>query len=580
MDRRRGRGNLRSQAGDPCDCNSAALRWGALRFMEVEQTQSFNQKLSQWIASQGFWFQLRHSISGGGGWAMTLSHLMRLGLKVLIVLVVAAGIFGIYLVRRVGSKDFVDALDGGVKAALGAEQTKIVEFSRMQGDAQIRRIGSVGGKGSFYHRLDAGNVRFKMPLLAGMTGPWEAGSLAAKMLEVQVKAGADTPAEAQDSVASLFKRWENFRFSSVDVDEATIRWGYSQRTWGKIEKSRLKAARSGDTWHLEFSGGTFSQNWLKGLEIQSLVMDCTPTGLKISKGEFKAGSGTVKFNEVQVAGGTKPALSGKVELNKIELANILPDAALPFVEGTMSGEFRLSGSTNSSEGVQFEGDVTLGNGNVISLRDRFHLVKKIAQNDRYHSYKKLDFARGTFHLKTSAGTMELSRVDIRADDMHSDGTRGDELVTLQGRLKAVIPDEVAEATPANASEVFAPAPKTPQDNGKGNPKNDLTLEKAGAAAKNTQNDSDMAIFAQFNNERSQRESDEQKLKDFSKTVKYDGGFRISIPGDAFDSSKSLRQAFPVDPGNGRIAFDVPLQGTIYELTQRQSDEMQALSEER
>lgn len=547
--------------------------------MEAEQTQSFNQKLSQWIASQGFWFQLRHSISGGGGWAMTLSHLMRLGLKVLIVLVVAAGIFGVYLVRRVGSPDFVNALDGSVKTAMGAEQMRIVEFSRTQGDAQIRRVLSLGGKESFYHKLDVGNVRFKMPLLAGMTGPWEAGSLVAKVLEVHVKAGADTPLEAKGAADSLFKRWDNFHFSSVEVDEATVRWGYSQRTWGKIEKSRLKAARFGDSWHLEFSGGTFSQNWLKGLEIQSLVMDCTRSGLKISKGEFKAGNGTVKFSDIQVDGGTKPALSGKVELNKVELARLLPDAALPFVEGTMSGEFRVSGSTNSAEGVQFEGDVTLGNGNVVSLRERVHLFRKIAQNDRYHSYKRLDFARGTFHLKTSGGAMELSRVDLRADDVHGDGTRGDELVTLQGRLKAVIPDEVAEATPANASEVFAPVPKSPQDAGKGNPKNDLTLEKAGAASKK-ENEGDAKIFAEFAEDSFKRGELEERLKKASKTIKYDGGFRMSIPGDAFDSSKPLRQAYPVDPDTGRIAFDVPLQGTIYELTQRQSDEMQALSEER
>lgn len=551
-------------------------------FMELEQTQSFNQKLSQWIASQGFWFQLRHSISGGGGWAMTMSHLFRMGLKVLIVLVVAAGIFGIYLLRRVGSPDFIKSLNTGLKEGLVADEAKILEFSRTQGDAQIRRIGAEGGKASFFHKLDAGNVRFKMPLLAGMTGPWEAGSVAAKWLDIHVKAGADNPAEAKEAGGALFKRWENFRFSSVEVDEATVRWGYSQRTWGKIEKSNLKAVRSGGTWHLEFHGGTFSQNWLKGLEIQSLIMDCTPTGLKISKGEFKSGSGTVKLLDVQVDGGPKPGLSGKVELTKVELSRLVPDAAVPFVEGVISGEFRLSGSTNSGEGVQLEGDVVLGNGNSISLRDRFHLLHKIGQNDHFHSYKRVGLNRGSFHMKTGGGAMVLSNLDLRADEMRADGTREGELITLQGRLKGVIPDEVAEATPVG-SGVFAQVGGNAQDGTK-TPKGDLTLEKAGAAARKErekEDEKEMAIFSRFADEMFQQDEHEQKLKQASQTIRYDGAFRMSIPGDAFSSSSQpLRQAFPVDAGSGRISFEVPVQGTIYELTQKQAEEIQTLSEQR
>jgi hypothetical protein len=161
-------------------------------------------------------------------------------------------------------------------------------------------------------------------------------------------------------------------------------------------------------------------------------------------------------------------------------------------------------------------------------------------------------------------------VDVRAED----------LVTLQGRLKAALPDEVAEATPEGGG-AFAPLNKSPQDAAKTSAKNDLTLEKAGAASKKKENENDMAIFAQFADEMFKQEEKEQKLKQASQTIRYEGGFRMSIPGDAFDSvSGVLRQAYPVDPGNGRIAFDVPVQGTIYELTQRQADEIQALSEKR
>ena len=34
--------------------------------METEQLQNFNERLSQWVANQGFWFQVRYSMSGTG----------------------------------------------------------------------------------------------------------------------------------------------------------------------------------------------------------------------------------------------------------------------------------------------------------------------------------------------------------------------------------------------------------------------------------------------------------------------------------------------------------------------------------
>jgi hypothetical protein len=538
--------------------------------MEVEQTQSFNQKLSQWIASQGFWFQLRHSMSGGGGWAMTMSHLVRLGFKVLIALVVATGGFGIYLVRRVGSEPFVESLNAGLEQGLMASDAEIQEFSRVQGDAQIRRIGAEGGKESFFHSLDAGNVRFRMALLSGMAGTWDAGTLMAKWMDLNVKAGAETPAEAKAAGATLFKDWGGFRFSSINVDEATVRWGYSERTWGKIEKSQMTATRSGDGWHLVFTGGTFSQNWLKGLEIVELKIDCIPGSLKVAKGEFRAGSGTVSFKDMRVEGGDRPALSGKVEVTKVDLAKFIPASAAPFVEGVVSGEFQISGSTNSTDGVQFEGDVVLGGGNVISLRERFHLLKALSVVDLYNSYRKVDLNRGSFHLKTGGGKMELSRVDVRAED----------LMTFQGRLKATVPDEGTQPAPVGGG-VFEPVsnarPTAEDSDGK---KDALTLEKAGAATADKDKDTGMALFNRFAENAVKRENSMEQSGRNAQTIRYDGGFRISIPGDAFDATEVLRQAFPVDPGNGRIAFDVPVQGTIYEVTARQAEELLNLGAKR
>ncbi|QJE98590.1 hypothetical protein [Luteolibacter luteus] len=540
--------------------------------MEVDQTQSFNQKLSQWIASQGFWFQLRHSMSGGGGWAMTLSHLLRLGFKVLIALLVAAGGFGVYLVKRVDAESFAESLDASVKTSLGAKDAKLLGFSRIQGDAQITRFGAEGGDESFFRSVDAGNVRFKMDLLDGIAGDWDAGTLIAKWMELDLKAGADTPDAAARIGESLFREWPKFQFSSVEVDDATLSWGYHSPlpqnridTRGRIEHSRMAATRSGGGWRLVFSGGKFSQNWLQGLEIEKLVMEVMPGSLVVKEGNFRCGTGTVTFHDVSVTGGDKPAFHGKVEISRVEIAQLLPKALEPFLEGVLSGNFALSGSTNAAGGIQLEGDVTLGGDSVVSVRERLHLLKSLSVVDVYNSYRKIDFNRGSFHLKSSGGVLELSRVDLKAD----------ELMTLQGRLKVRPPSEkeMAGAVGENPGNSFAPIFQAGTPAGSNEAGDDISLRKAAGEPKVTQQGKEMEIF----NRRAQVKSEEQFKMDAiareSQMLRYEGDFRITIPGDAFERVEVLRSTFPADASTGRIPIDVPIQGTIYEVTRRQAEEL-------
>jgi hypothetical protein len=547
--------------------------------MEADQTQSFNQKLSQWIASQGFWFQLRHSMSGGGGWAMTFNHLTRLAFKVLIALLVAVAGFGIYLVKRVDSGGFIQSLDGGLAKGLSASEAKVVELRRTQGDALIRRVGVEGGDNSFFRSLDAGNIRFKMPLLAGISGPWKAGTLQAKRLEIEVKAGADSAEHAKALGEALFRDWDSFDFSSVEVDETSVRWGHSEatrrmgsspRAAGRIEKSRLIATRSPEGWRLVFTGGRFSQNWLKDLTIESMVVEISRSGLNFKEGKFKCGSeGTVTFRDVAVTGGEKPQLSGKLEFTNVELESLLPEAATTLVEGRISGELAVSGSTNAAEGVQFEGDIKLAEGSVISLRERIELLKSLVLADRFNSYRKVDFTRGSFHLKTGGGALKLTRIDLVAGD----------LMTMQGLLEVRYPTDAELAGPegANAPGKFALVfdPKATSEGGKGD---DMSLSKAGKAAASDSKSGE--IFDRRAQERIDQQLEQEELIRRSQSLRCSGGVRITIPGDAFDRNLSLRETFPLDPGTGRIAMDVPLDGTIFELTRRQAEEINKLTEKR
>jgi hypothetical protein len=538
--------------------------------MEAEQTQSFNQKLSQWIASQGFWFQLRHSMSGGGGWSVTLNHLLRLSFKLAIALVVAAGGFGLYLVKRVDSEAFLKSLDAGIAKGLSAKDAQVDDFARIQGVAHIRRMAAEGGEGSIFRDFHAGNIRFKMGLLAGMSGRWDAGTLQAKWMSIDLKAGADSPEQSALLGDALLREWPGFEFSSIEVDEASLRWGYSQQTSGRIDGSHLVATRSPGGWRLVFHGGTFSQNWLRQLQIVELVIECGRDGLKVVKGDFTGGGGTVVLENFEVKGGHKPELSGRVELSKVELGALLPEPVTHYVEGVISAELEVSGSTNTLEGVQFEGDITLDGDNFISLRERFELLRLLSVVDVYNSYRKVDFKEGGFRIKTGGGSMKLNRVDMKA-------AAG--LMTMQGLLEVRFPtdEELGGEEGLMPASRFAPVfdPKAiEKDDGAGD---EITLQKAGRAEANSKG-------AEMYDRLAQKRIDDVLLEEEmirrSQALRCSGGMTITIPGDAFDRNERLREVYPIDADSGRIKLDVPLDGVLYDLTRRQADEIRKLSEDR
>src|SRR6187455_3043256 len=74
--------------------------------MESEQSQNFNERLSQWVANQGFWFQIRYSMTGSGTKGTAMFHLLRLSFRLLIFLLLVAAGSWLYLVKLAETKTF------------------------------------------------------------------------------------------------------------------------------------------------------------------------------------------------------------------------------------------------------------------------------------------------------------------------------------------------------------------------------------------------------------------------------------------------------------------------------------------
>ena len=541
--------------------------------MEAEQEQDFNERLSQWVANQGFWFQVRYSMTGTGGKGAAMFHLLRMASRVMVfMLVVAAGTW-VYLAKRTETKRFNDDLQASLQAGLSASEIELKGFSKVQGRLDINRLACKGGNETFFTSLEARNIHCKMGFLDGLVGQWDPGTIAISRLDVELHAGADDAESAKNLSEAFFKKSKDVLINSMAITDATLHWGYSERTRGSIENSVLKVQRLENGVKLNFVGGTFSQNWLRRIEIVSLVVVCDPDGLTFERAEFRRGQGTVDFSGLRVTGGERPLVEGIAKIRKLGLDSVVPLALRSFVEGSISGDFKVSGSTNSSDGIGFEGQVSLDGQDTISLRERLHLLKALSVVDYVRNYYRVDFREGSFQMKTGGGGMMITDLKLKAED----------LASLEGNLRVRLPTPeetkaaLEKTVGAGSAPLFRGDETENEEFASKGDSSDFTLRRAALAAKRARDgnigEGATSLFDRLGLSLEMRRLEEQAADRLSRTLRYEGLFRITLPADAFERAPKLAAQFPVDPNIARIPMMVPIEGSLYEITLTQAEDI-------
>ena len=541
--------------------------------MEAEQEQDFNERLSQWVANQGFWFQVRYSMTGTGGKGAAMFHLLRMASRVMVfMLVVAAGTW-VYLAKRTETKRFNDDLQASLQAGLSASEIELKGFSKVQGRLDINRLACKGGNETFFTSLEARNIHCKMGFLDGLVGQWDPGTIAISRLDVELHAGADDAESAKNLSEAFIQKSQDVLINSMAITDATLHWGYSERTRGSIENSVLKVQRLENGVKLNFVGGTFSQNWLRRIEIVSLVVVCDPDGLTFERAEFRRGQGTVDFSGLRVTGGERPLVEGIAKIRKLGLDSVVPLALRSFVEGSISGDFKVSGSTNSSDGIGFEGQVSLDGQDTISLRERLHLLKALSVVDYVRNYYRVDFREGSFQMKTGGGGMMITDLKLKAED----------LASLEGNLRVRLPTPeetkaaLEKTVGAGSAPLFRGDETENEEFASKGDSSDFTLRRAALAAKRARDgnigEGATSLFDRLGLSLEMRRLEEQAADRLSRTLRYEGLFRITLPADAFERAPKLAAQFPVDPNIARIPLMVPIEGSLYEITLTQAEDI-------
>lgn len=529
--------------------------------MESDRTQNFHERLNQWVASQGFWFQLRYSMSAKGGRGTGLYHFLRLSARLVVFLLVAGAVWMAYLIKRSDTDGFREKLQGSIIAEAGAKEGKMEGFQRIGGKLSIARLAAAGKEGTFFTDVDVRDLGCRMGIFDGVFGVWRPGVITASKMDINLRAGTREKDAADTLGEVLFKTRQGLDINAFEVEEATVSWGYSEFNRGLIKGSRLKARKRDESWLFQFKGGTFSQNWLKGLEIVDLEVSCGPGGVRFEKGLLKSGNGTLDLAGLTVRGKERPELQGMAKLKNLSLEGLLPGAVGEFVEGVVSGELKVSGSTNSQEGIAFDGEVKLADGDGLMIRDRLPLFKSLRGVDMFNNYRRVNFETGSFRIKTGGGVLTVSDVDLSAGD----------LMGLKGGMKVRRPTREERGLVGGMAEM-------PALDGQGEPvvdAIDFTLKRAAAESRKKNPEGESGLMARYDVRVGEREFADRIAAAIAESLRYEGEFELSLRPEVFDQAPKLKDAFPEDEATGRILLKVPLEGTLGELTQRLASEISA-----
>ncbi len=306
-------------------------------------------------------------------------------------------------------------------------------------------------------------------------------------------------------------------------------------------------------------------------------MLCEPSGIVFEKARFAKNGGQVSFIDFELEAGSQPKVSGKLKMSSINLNAILPRCVLGYLEGSISGEFEISGSTNNSRGIAYSGSVRLGEADRISLSDEIPLLAALSVMDYSRTFNHVELTQGGFDVEISEGGLVFSNIDISSVP-HSD--QRDFQLSLQGEIFASRPSSKQIKQAAEDGVVDSAYLSLVLD---GQQDIDIFANaiKFEGLAKLAQSKASQFMISEdkdnlFNRLNIQRELSRIRLSlsdQLTPLMNYEGNCVITIPGNAFERAQDLLEVYPVETGSGRIRMEVPISGMIEDLTKAQSEDM-------
>lgn len=395
--------------------------------------KDFYSRLDNWVEKQGIIFQLRH--------ARGIGDVIRIGLKisvrVLLLLVVAIVVGYFYLKGLPKKQEFADGVLSQIVEATGAAEGSALDgVSRIDrtvvsADLKLGKLSLVPSETTFFEGWqDVVDGEVSEPELVKATGvelspfglldavkqEWSATSMQIQSLRLQLRARAETDADAQAFYQQLLRSYPDLPLQDFSVTNLDFCWGKSDGSRGEITGTKLTARRHAGGWKFLFEGGTLNYMWMRDAQLETMEVACLPDGISISNASLKLALGTLNFSSATVTVEAQPKVEAEFEFSKLKVVNLSPDLK-GWVEGQISGEGKLFGDLNSSEGLDYDLDVSLSEDDRIEVRDRFPILQSMALLDTTKSYTRILFEDGAFMLTKRGEVIEVKDIYLESHDL-------------------------------------------------------------------------------------------------------------------------------------------------------------------
>ncbi|HBE97821.1 MAG TPA: hypothetical protein DDW68_11685 [Verrucomicrobiales bacterium] len=515
-------------------------------FVDQQRLDEYQKRVADWIAKQGIFFQLRHAGTMGGG--SVIKQLGVLFLRVLVVLLLCLGLAFFALNHYFGGDDYRGEVTAALGEVLGASSIEAKKFERARGVSTFQDLVIDGGEESFFFQAEINRLAAASSFLTGITSKWAPEQVRIKAASFELKAGGDQE-EMQNSFASIIASMSEGNLESIEIEELSCEWGYSKITYGKLEKAKFRASRDQGVWEISLEGGRFSQNWLKNLDIKEAKLLCDSDGIKVEKLLLSKNGGEMELAGSIMGPAARPQFNLKGLFQSLPILSLvrLPGVDVrEFMSGSISGDMKISGSTDYR--IVIEADVELRGNDVVTLREKWDLLRAISVLDVDRTYRRVDFEEGRFSFKTGGGEMEVNGIDLKSGS----------LAALKGEFKTYLPSqkEAAEALEIVLTEGIGSgsfkSDSTDTSAAKDLEDERMSLKTAAGLLREEEN------YLNFDNSgldgvsEAQREVmtpqqiDDMRMRDEMKVYRVRGDLSLGVAAIAFAEYDNLTKLFPVD----------------------------------
>ena len=401
--------------------------------VDQQRLNEYQSKVTNWIGRQGVLFQFRYARAVGTS-AMG-RHLNDLIIKSVLFLIVA-GVCGFFVLKRhFDSPEYGEKVAGQVANALGTGEFDVTGFSRNFGKGDFQFLELKGEEKSFFYEAKFEKLSGVFSFFTGVIDSWRPSAISMKKADLRLKAGGSKE-EMKLGFASIVESLKGEGVSQIKIEDCSFSWGYSKLTFGAVRNTSLRAVLQEGTWEVKLSGGSFQQNWLGPLEIESADLKIDGDGIKIDSLKLRVDGGGADL---------KGAISGPVNMPTFDLVGVFTSLPIEklikvsgvntseYIEGRISGDLAIGGSSNRQ--VKLAGRVKLNENDRVTIRERWSLLRALSILDNQRTYLRIDFNQGSFAFSTGGGGMEVSKIDLNAGDK----------VRLRGGFKTRLPTQAEAA---------------------------------------------------------------------------------------------------------------------------------------